>query len=165
MDQNVWNAALTVMKELEGALAPVELEVHRLDPEKTGDIPTVEVSRPGGQNRIVCNIMPASMGGLETVFVQLYMTLTAPAPADRLEELERFVQGANQRFMLGSLLTFQGGLCMRYSLALDPAVPMEPAHIQTAFAVFFRQAVVYAGLGRAVCGGEMTAEAALAHRA
>ena len=166
MDENIWKAAMDVVDQLEEALRPVGLAVRRLNPEESEGIPTVEITRREQVDGIgmICSVVFAGFSGVDVTYIQLYMTLTALAPEDRREELERFVEGANKRFMLGSLLTFEGGLCMRYILALDPDVPLEPAHLQTAVTAFIHQAAVCAKLGRAVCGGKMTADAALAHR-
>lgn len=163
MEKNVWKQAMSVADELEEALRPVGLTVRRLDAAETGNIPTVMVERKQGEG-IVCNIMPVQVKGVDMTFVQLYMTLTGPAPEDRRTELERFVKGVNERFMLGSLLVFQGSLCMRYTLVLDPVTPLDPDHTQVAFTAFCQQAAIYAELGQAVSAGAMTAEAALAHR-
>jgi len=166
MDENILKEAMDVADQLEEALRPVGLTIARLDMAKTGEIPTVVIKREGKDDSpgIICNIMPTQMSGVAAVFIQLYMTLTAPAPKDRRAELDRFVKGVNERFMLGSLLTFQGSMCMRYTLALDPDEPLDPDHTQAAFTAFLQQAAVYARLGGAVGSGAMTAEAALAHR-
>ena len=163
MDKKIWAEAMGVADELEEALRPIGLTVRRLDGAETGDIPTVMVEREQGEG-IVCNIMPARIQGVDMTFIQLYMTLTAPAPEDRRAELDRFVKGVNARFMLGNLLMFQGSVCMRYTLALDPAVPLEPDHTLITFTAFCQQAAVYAKLGREVSSGAMTVEAALAYR-
>lgn len=166
MDQNSLKEAAGVIDALEEALRPIGLTAKRLDAAETGNIPTVLLrrERADGSPSVVCSVMPVRMGGVDTVFVQLYMTLTAPAPEDRRAELDRFVKGVNERFMLGSLLVFQGSLCMRYTMALDPGTPLNPEHTQAAVTAFLQQAAVYAGLGSAVGGGTMTAEAALTHR-
>ncbi len=165
MDQEILKEAMDVADQLEGALRPIALTVLRLDTAETGGIPTVIVKQEGENvPSIACNVMPVEIKGVGMTFIQLYMTLTAPAPEDRQAELERFVKGVNERFMLGSLLVFQGGVCMRYTLALDPDKPLDPDHTQTTFLAFYQQAAVYAKLAGAVSNGVMTAEAALAHR-
>lgn len=165
MDKDTLRLAMDAIEELEGALKPVGLRLRRLDLEQSGGYPTVliEPEGEGGEN-IVCNVLPVHMGGLDVMFIQFYLTLTGPAPEERRQALERLVKEANERFMLGSLLVFQGGLQMRYALALDPGVGLEAAHIQTAVAAFLHQGVVYGKLAGAVIGGTMTVEAALERR-
>ncbi len=165
MDESIWEEAMDVADRLEEALRPIGLTVLRLDMAETGDIPTVIVKQEGGNAPgVVCNIMPAQVKNVEMTFIQLYMTLTAPAPEDRRAELDRFVKGANERFMLGSLLMLQDGVCMRYTLALDPGTPLDPDHTQITFTAFYQQAAVFAKLAVAVSNGAMTAESALAYQ-
>lgn len=165
MDKDTLRLAMDAIEELEGALEPVGLRLRRLDLEQSGGYPTVLIGagKKDGED-IVCNVLPVHMGGLDVMFIQFYLTLTAPAPEERRQALERFVKEANERFMLGSLLVFRGGLQMRYALALDPAVGLEEAHVQTAVAAFLHQGAVYGKLAGAIIDGTMTVEAALEHR-
>lgn len=165
MDENTLQLAQDTIDELKAVLEPIGVTLRRLDDDESGGFPTVLLSAPGhSEEDVVCSVLPVHMAGIDVTFIQLYLTLTPPVPPKRRAELDRFVKEANERFMLGSLLVFQGGLCIRYALALDPATGMEAAHIQTTFAAFLHHAAIYARLGAAIANGSMTAQSALAYR-
>lgn len=165
MDKAALELAEEVMEELDRALSPLGVELIKVGLEESGGYPTVLIGAPGTDGEaVVCSVLPGSLGKMNVVFIQLYRNLTPPVSEERREELERFIWGANQRFMLGTLLMQQDRLDMRYVLALDPVTAMDEEHMQTCVAAFFHQAAVYAGLGREIIDGRKTARQALEHR-
>lgn len=165
MDRDTLNLAQSVLEELEGVLAPIGMELKRVDLKDSGGFPTALISRPGkDEEAIVCSTVPRTLGGMGVMFLQFYVSLTPQAPQERLEKLERFVQESNRRFLMGTLLTRNGRLDLRYVLAQDPATGMDEDHIQTAVAAFAYEMALYARLGNQIIDGSMTVEQALEYR-
>ena len=163
MDQQSIDYSMRVFDEIEEAIRPIGLAMKRLDLAQTGGIPTgviVAKKRNGNFWEISCNVLPVNTGDISTTYIQLYVQLTDPAP-DRREEVSRYVRGCNEKFLLGTLLTFRDCVCMKYTLALDALYPLEEHHFQNTIFAFCQQAEQYAALGEPVCGGTMSAEDAL----
>lgn len=165
MEKDTLELAQGVLEELEEALRPLEVELRRLDLEDSGGFPTVLVGIPDREGEpIVCSVLPRTLGRMGVVFLQFYISLTPQASGEKLRELERFVQQSNRRFLLGTLLIQDGRLDQRCGVALDPAVEMDRAHIQTTAAAFSYQAAIYARLGNQILDGSLTVEQALEYR-
>lgn len=165
MDRDTLNLAQSVLEELEGVLAPIGMELRRVDLKDSGGVPTVLISRPGkDEEAIVCSAVPRTLGGMGVMFLQFYASLTPQAPREQWEQLERFVRESNRRFLMGTLLTRDGRLELRFVLPQDPAVGMDEEHIQTAVASFAYEMALFARLGSGILNGSMTVEQALEYR-
>lgn len=165
MDQETLKLSESVLKELGAALEPLGVELRPVDLEESKGFPTVLAGIPGrGGEPIVCSVLPRMLGRMGVVFLQLYISLTPQASGEKLRNLERFVQQSNRRFLLGTLLIQEGRLDQRCGVALDPAVEMDRAHIQTTVAAFSYQAAICAKLGNQILDGSLTVEQALEYR-
>lgn len=165
MDRDTLKLTEDVLEELQRALTPLGVRLRRVDLKDSGGFPTVLAGVPEkNAEQMVCTVLPDMVGGMGVVFLQFYQSLTPPAGPEQLEKLDRFVQAANRRFMLGTLLTRNGRMDLRYVLALDPAAEMDEDHIQTTAAVLFHQAAIYIKLGHEIISGGMTVEQALDYR-
>lgn len=165
MDRDTLNLAQSVLEELEGVLAPIGMELRRVDLKDSGGVPTVLISRPGkDEEAIVCSAVPRTLGGMGVMFLQFYASLTPQALREQWEQLERFARESNRRFLMGTLLTRDGRLELRFVLPQDPAVGMDEDHIQTAVAAFAYEMALFARLGSGILNGSMTVEQALEYR-
>lgn len=165
MDRDTLKLAEDVLEELEGVLAPIGMELKRVELKDSGGVPTALISRPGkDEEAIVCSAVPRGLGSLGVMFLQFYVSLTPQARQEQLEKLERFVQESNKRFLMGTLLTRDGRLELRFVLPQDPAVGMDENHIQTAVAAFAYEMALFAKLGSGILNGSMTVEQALEYR-
>ncbi|MGO5115165.1 hypothetical protein ACTQ33_09060 [Candidatus Avoscillospira sp. LCP25S3_F1] len=163
MDEQSLTYGMSVLEEIREALEPMGMTLEPLPAEETKGIPTGIIrmgDAPGGWE-ISCNVLPTHRENLSTTFVQFYLPLTPACPAQRAE-LERFAAACNSRFLLGTLLVFQDCLCMKYTMALEPAIVMEEAHLRTTVFAFCQQAEDIAPLGQAIGQGALTADEALA---
>lgn len=165
MDQDTLKLTEDVLEELEGVLAPIGMRLKRVDLKDSGGYPTALISRPGkDEEAIVCSAVPRKLGRLDVMFLQFYVSLTPQVPQEQLEKLERFVQESNKRFLMGTLLTRNGRMDLRYVLAQDPAVGMDEDHVQTAVVTFTYEMALFARLGNQIIDGSMTVEQALEYR-
>lgn len=166
MDQKSIQYSMSVFDEIEAAIEPMGLVLTRVDLEKSQGIPTGVIGFPNGAKgwAISCNVVPTHVNEINTTFVQLYQQLSTPFPEKR-SELERFIKGAHEKFLLGCLLLSNDCLCMKYVFALDPAQALGHAHFRTAIFAFCRHSETFALRARAICDGTMTVEQALASSA
>ena len=162
MDQESLDYGMGVLDEIDGAVRPIGMELVKQDPDRTGGIPCGEIRfAGGGPFAITCRVVPTHRDGVSTTFVQLELQLTSPTPEHRAD-LERYAQGSNAQFQMGTLVVAGDALWMKYVAVLEPAIALEEAHMQAAVFAFCQQAEVLARRGQAICRGELTVEDALA---
>lgn len=167
MDQNSIDYCMGVLDEVEAALKPIGMTLERAPLSETSGIPSgmihIGEGKTAGNWEIICNVVPTHVDEVSTTFVQLYLQLTGPW-TQRREELDPFIKGCNEKFMLGSLLAYEDCLCMKYTLALEPTIALENSHFQAAVFTFCKQAEVFTILGTGLRDGKLTIEQALQGR-
>ena len=161
MDQESLQYGMDVLDEIAQAVAPIGMTVEKQDPKDTEGIPTGLI-RPEGTGgwTITCAVVPTPKDSVATTFVQLSLPLAGPCP-ERRAELERFAQGGNQQFLMGTLVVAGDCLWMKYVVVLEPTIAMETAHMQAAVFALCQQGEALATRAMAVCQGSKTAAEAL----
>lgn len=162
MDEQSLTYGMSVLEEIRDALEPMGMTLETMPAAETKGIPTgiIRMGDTPGFWEISCSVLPTHRDQISTTFVQFYLPLT-PACPDQRAELERYAAACNSRFLLGTLLVFQDSLCMKYTLALEPTIVMEDAHLRATVFAFCQQAEDFARQGQAIVRGALTAEAAL----
>lgn len=128
MDQASMSYTLEQMELLQDAALEGGYGVQEIDPQQT-PIPTFIIDAVSQYQEddwhIACNVLPMHRSSDTFVCVHLYLTLSAPIPAEKLEQMEQLVKLHNERMMVGNLLLFSNRVCIKYTLFYEYGGKMD----------------------------------------
>lgn len=89
---------------------------------------------------VTCNIVPMQIEGYTTLFIQFYMCISTTVPSYKKQEIYKFIEGQNDRLMIGNLLEFEDAVCVKYTLYLGSKDKIDLDFFAKALDIFIYQA-------------------------
>ena len=164
MDEESIQYSNRIFDAIENAARSLGMDLTRQDPAETR-VPSgiLSLTNSAG-NRVLetsCLVIPTHVDEISTLFIQLAIPVADFNP-EQETLMEQFASHANRQFLLGTLLTLDGSLYLKYVMALEPDEEEFPeTHFQSALFAFCRHADAFARLSHSVLSGEMTVDQAL----
>lgn len=163
MDQDTIQYCKKTFDEIEEAVKPLGMILKRLELDDTEEVPTGILTLPDSERSgwmVYCNVGLSRIDMLSTGLVHIFKQLAAVEP-EKLPELEAFVKGGNERFILGGLSLVEDGLVLRYLMALEPYMALPKEHFQATVYTFIQQSDNLIRRIQGIYDGTMTVEQAL----
>ena len=110
---------------------------------------------------ISCSVIPMEVGGLGSLFLQYYTCIIDEIPQDKKEVINEYIKRQNESFMIGNVLTFMDGVCLKYALYLDPDEPLDEVFIARALDIFTFEAKVLTEKIQSIIDEKLDLESAL----